>query len=249
LIKSGTPIYSGAKKPLKRDLIKAEVHGESGLAGAKILKQEKLTGNASQKIIEIVKANPNKISLIAIGPETNIAEAFIKNISLPFLIKEIVIMGGAITVPGNKNRVGEFNIFVDPDAADIVFNAQVKKILIPLDVCNSIFFSLNDFDKLRGSHLYGPIKNMMGLYIKGIHAFEKTKGALMYDPLAAYYLIKPEAYETIPMDIKIETVSELTRGMTVADRRNWGEKKYNVDVVTSIDRNAFVKDFFAILGS
>lgn len=247
LIKSDTPIYSGAERPLKRDLIKAVVHGEGGLAGAEIKKQEKLTGNASEKIIEIVHANPNKISILAIAPETNIAEAFIKDSELPSLIKEIVIMGGAISVPGNKNRVGEFNIFVDPDAADIIFSANVKKTLIPLDVCNEVFFSINDFEKLEGSPFYEPIKNMMGFYIEGIQTFEKTSGALMYDPLAAYYLINPEAFKTTPMDIKIETQSELTRGMTVADKRTWGEKKYNIDVVTFVDKEAFSKDFFSIL--
>lgn len=247
LIKSDTLLYSGAEKPLKRELIKAEVHGVGGLAGAKITKQEKLTGDASQKIIEIVKANPNKISIVVIGPETNIAEAFIKDISLPSLIKEIVIMGGAIVVPGNKNRVGEFNIFVDPEAADIAFNAQVKKILVPLDICNDIFLGLSDFDRLKGLRLYEPIRNMMEPYIQGIQTYEKTTGALMYDPLAAYYLINPKAYEIVPMDIKIETTSELTRGMTVADRRAWGEKNCNIDVVISIDRDAFVEDFFAIL--
>lgn len=247
LIQSNTPLYSGAKKPLKKDLIKAEVHGLGGLAGAVIAKQEKLTGNASKKITEIIRSNPNKISIIALGPLTNIAHALTQDPSLSFLIKEIVIMGGAIAVPGNKNRVGEFNIFVDPDAADIVFRAHVKKTLIPLDVCNDIFLSLSDFDRLKGSRLYMPIKKMMKPYIDGIKMFEKTKGALMYDPLAAYYLVNPKAYTIAPMDIAIETASELTRGMTVADRRVWGEKNYNVDVVESIDKGAFVSDFFRIL--
>jgi inosine-uridine nucleoside N-ribohydrolase len=247
LIKSNTPIYSGAEKPIKRELIKAVVHGEGGLAGAEIVKQEKLTGNASEKIIEIVRNNPNKISILAIAPETNIANAFIKNPKLPSLIKEIVIMGGAINVPGNKNSVGEFNIFVDPDAADIIFNAAVKKILIPLDVCNEVFFGIKDFDKLKNSSLYEPIKNMMGFYIEGIQTFEKTSGALMYDPLAAYYLINSKAFKTTPMNIKIEIQSELTRGMTVADKRTWGDKKYNIEVAVSVDKKAFAKDFFNIL--
>lgn len=247
LIESTTHIYSGAEKPLKRELIQADVHGEAGLAGAEITKEAELTKNAFQKIIEIVRANPKKVSIVTIGPETNIAEAFIKDPDLPSLIEKIVIMGGAISVPGNKNRVGEFNMFVDPDAADIIFKADVKKVLVPLDVCNDIFFNLNDFDRLKDSFLYDPIKNMMKYYIQGIESFEKATGAFMYDPLAAYYLINPGAYKTTPMDIQIETESDLTRGMTVVDRRNYGEKNYNVDVVTSIDREAFTSDFFNIL--
>lgn len=247
LIKSTTPIYSGAEKPLKRELIRADVHGEVGLAGAEITKEEELTKNASQKIIEIVRAYPKKVSIVTIGPETNIAEAFMRDPDLPSLVEKIVIMGGAINVPGNKNRVGEFNIFVDPEAADIVFKADVKKVLVPLDVCNDIFFTLDDFDRLKDSFLYDPIKNMMEHYIQGIESFEKATGAFMYDPLAAYYLINPEAYKTTPMDIQIEIKSDLTRGMTVADRRNYGEKNYNVDVVTSIDKEDFTSDFFDIL--
>jgi len=88
---------------------------------------------------------------------------------------------------------------------------------------------------------------MMRFFIKGIQTFEKTTGALMYDPLAAYYLINPKAFKTTPMDIQIETKSELTRGMTVADRRTWGDKKYNVSVAVSVDKKAFAKDFFSIL--
>jgi len=247
LVKSKTPIYSGAEKPLKRELIRADVHGEDGLAGAEDIKEAELTGNAYQKIIEIVRANPGKVSIVVIGPETNIAKAFIEDPELPSLIKELVIMGGAINVPGNKNRVGEFNIFVDPEAADIVFKADVKKVLVPLDICNNVFFTLDDFDRLKESSLYSPIKNMMKHYIQGIETFEKTKGALMYDPLVAYYLINPEAYKTTQMDIRIETKSDLTRGMTVVDKRSYGEKRYNVDVVTSIDREAFANDFFDIL--
>jgi inosine-uridine nucleoside N-ribohydrolase len=248
LIKSKTPLYSGAKKPLKRELIQANVHGASGLAGATIKKEESLSGDAAEKIIEIVRGNPHEISIVCIGPETNLAQAFLKDEQLPSLVKQMVIMGGAIEVPGNKNRVAEFNIFVDPEAADIVFRAPVKKILVPLDVCNDIFLTIEDFEKLRESPLYNPIKEMMKEYIGGIQKFEKTMGALMYDPLAAYYLINPGAYKISPMDIQIEINGDLTRGMAVADRRNWGEKKYNIDVVNFIDRDAFVNDFLEILG-
>lgn len=248
LIGSQTPIYSGASKPIKKDLILANVHGQNGLAGVEILKQESLSGNAVDKIINIVRANPNQISILVIGPETNIAEAFLRDKELPKLIKELIIMGGAISVPGNKNRVAEFNIFVDPDAADIVFKADVRKIIIPLDICNEVYFSLDEFERLKGSALYDPIIKMMHPYIKGIQTFEKTTvGALMYDPLAAYYLINSAAYELAPMDVQIETLSELTRGMSVADRRTWGDKNINVEVAVSVDREAFAKEFFEIL--
>ena len=247
LIGSNTPLYSCAATPLKIKLVQADVHGPSGLAGATITKKERLTGDAADRIIEIIRSNPNEISILTLGPLTNLAEALQKDKTIAPLIQEVIMMGGAIAVPGNKNRVAEFNIFVDPDAADIVFNASVKKTLIPLDACNEVFLTLDDFEQLKNSQLYEPIRAMMTHYIEGIQAFEKTTGALMYDPLAAYFIINPDAYVTERMDIQIETQSELTRGMTVSDRRTWGEKHLNILVAKSADRIAFVKDFLEIL--
>lgn len=247
LIGSDAPLYSGAVAPLEKDLIQADVHGESGLEGVKIIKEERLTGDASRRIIEIVKKYPKQVSILSIGPLTNIAKALIEDDSIASLVQEIVIMGGAITVPGNKNRVAEFNIFVDPAAADIVFRSGMKKTLIPLDVCNDIFLTHEDFMKLEGFYLYTAIWAMMEHYIKAIYTFENTSGALMYDPLAAYFLINPSAFSGEVMDVRIETESNLTRGMTVADRRIWGEKCPNIFVANSVNREAFEKDFLEIL--
>ncbi len=248
LIGSKTPLYSGSEKPLKRELIKAVVHGDSGLDGACIKVQENISDQAISKIISIVRENPGEVSIVVIGPETNIARAFISDPELPRLIKQLIIMGGAITVPGNKNRVAEFNIFVDPEAADIVFSSPVKKVMVPLDVCNDIILQMTDFERLKGSKLYEPLSKMMEKYIAGISAGEKVSGALMYDPLAAYYLINPAAYEIEQMDVKVETIGELTRGMTVADRRIWSDHESNVDVVTKIDAKSFIDDMLSILG-
>lgn len=246
LLNSNVPIFSGADKPLKKNQILANVHGVSGLAGANVTKKEKLNGLAVEKIIEIVRANPKQVTIVVIGPETNIAKAFIKDPELPNLIKQIVIMGGAINVPGNKSTVAEFNIFVDPDAAKIVFDAPVKKILVPLDVCNKIPMFLTDFNKIQGK-LRSPILSMMKEFIKGIAKFENFKGALVYDALATYFLVNPKAFTTTKMDVRVETKGELTNGMTVADKRSWEDQKLNVEVVTKIDRKNFVKDFIKIM--
>jgi pyrimidine-specific ribonucleoside hydrolase len=247
LLESDVPIYSGSDKPLKRDQILADVHGKSGLDGANVTKVEPLNGLAINKIIEIVRKNPNQVSMVVIGPNTNIAKAFIKDPDLPKLIKQLVIMGGTVEAAGNKSRVAEFNIFCDPEAAEIVFNAPVKKIVNPLDVANVMPMFLNDFERLNGSKLYGPITSMMSHFIKGIEKFESTKGALMYDPLAAYYLINPSACKTQPMDMRIETKGNLTYGMSVVDRRTYGEKDFNVEIITAIDRDTFVNDFINII--
>jgi inosine-uridine nucleoside N-ribohydrolase len=108
---------------------------------------------------------------------------------------------------------------------------------------------LEEFEELRGSELYPPIISMMKHFIKGIEKFELAQGALMYDPLAAYYLINPSAYKLTELEIHIETQGEFTYGMTVVDRRTWGEKRPNVSVVSNIDRQSFVRDFIRIIKS
>ncbi len=247
LVKSRSPLYSGAEKPLKKELIISDIQGINGLGGVEVPSKVKLDGLAVDKIIEIVKKNPKKITILAIGPLTNIALAFKKDPSLPSLIKELVIMGGAITEPGNKSRVAEFNFFIDPDAAEIVFESSVKKVLIPLDLCMKIPLYLKDFQKLKNSNLYPIIYQMMKGYIEKTLEFENTKGAMMFDPLAAYYLLNPTAYRFEKMDIRVETKGELTRGMSVAERRNWGDRKPNVNVATNVNREDFVSDFLKYL--
>jgi len=249
LLQKDIPLYSGSRKPLKRKLVKAVVHGKNGLAGIKEIKKESLNNLAVEKIIEVVRNNPNKISLVILGPETNIAKAFLKDKELPNLIKEIIVMGGALNVPGNKSRVAEFNIFVDPEAAEIVFNSKVKKVIVPLDVCNDIYFKLKDFNKLKGTKLYKPLSLMMKEFLKGITKDEGVERILVYDALAAYYLINPKAFLLEKADVRIETKGKFTSGMTVIEARKKAKKDFNVYIVKKIDRKKFLKDFIDILKS
>ena len=121
------PVYSGAVKPLERDLIQSIVHGESGLGDLTPQNEANLTHDAIEKTLSIIENNPHEITLVTLGPLTNVAKAIMKNSGIMSKLKEILIMGGAIKVPGNANRVAEFNIFVDPEAADIVFKFPPNK--------------------------------------------------------------------------------------------------------------------------
>lgn len=242
------PIYSGLEKPLQRELVKAVVHGDSGLDGLDMsATQFALTGDAPERIIELIKANPGKISILTLGPLSNIARALQKDPSIANDIKELIIMGGAIGVPGNKNRVAEFNMFVDPEAADIVFKTDIKKVVVPLDPCNHIILGIDTFEALRGTPLYEPLNSLMQHFIAGITFDEGVEGALVYDALAAYYLISPDAFTLKPMDIVVETKGEHTFGMTVAEKRPHKTPRYNADVVTHIDQEAFTRDLLAAL--
>ncbi len=242
------PLFSGLPKPVKRALISAVVHGESGLDGFDTSKTEfKLTESAPEKIVEIVRKFPGEVTILTLGPLSNLARAFLLDPQLPSLVKRVVTMGGAITVPGNKNRVAEFNFFVDPEAAKIVFEAIVPKILVPLDVCNDVVLQVNDFNQIKNDHLQRILIPMMKHFFAGLAGDEGTNGILVYDALAAYFLINPQAYKFEPMNIIIETTGEFTSGMSVAERRKYKSEVPNINVAIKIDDIEFKKDLFKFL--
>ncbi len=249
LVKSPLPVYSGKPEPLARSLVKAVVHGEGGLSGLDTSKTKfRLTDNAPEKIVETIRKFPGQITILALGPLSNLARAFQIDPELPSLITEIVMMGGAIDVPGNKNRVAEFNFFVDPEAADIVFGAKVPKTMVPLDLCNQIVIDLADFEALKG-RLGDVLRPMMRDFSKALAVDEGTGGILAYDALAAYVLLNRDSFEFRDMNVQIETKGEHTAGMSVAERRSYKLTEPNVRVACSVDRAAFCSDLFAALAS
>lgn len=236
------PVYSGEGKPLARGLIQAVVHGKSGLEGLDPTNEPELTGNAVEKILQTIKENPGKITLIALGPLTNVAKAIQKSPETMAKAKEIVMMIGAVRVHGNKSRTAEFNAFVDPEAADIVFRFPCKKTMVPLDACNHVKLQLEDFEQVKGS-LKAPVLAMMKPFIENISKDEGVKAALMYDPLTVYSIMNPQACTKKEYDIVVETKGEHTSGMTVAELRGLKAGKPNITVVESIAEAGFKKDF------
>lgn len=246
---SNTPLFSGAGAPLAREQILANVHGASGLDGASIRSEVKLDGLATEKILEIVRENPNEVSLLILGPQTNIARAIQQDPETMKLVREFIIMGGAFDVPGNKNRVAEFNICVDPEAAAIVAEFPVPKTYIPLDVCNEIQVPIEAFEQIENEAIRDELLSALQPYIRNIQRSElATRGALMYDALAAYYLLKPEICETKDEALVVETKGEYTFGMTLVDKRPFSKKEsINATIVTNIPEKQFVDDYFALL--
>jgi inosine-uridine nucleoside N-ribohydrolase len=246
LLGSSAPLYSGAAKPLRRRLQTGRVMGDSGLGGIHVPKKEPLNGLAISKIREIIRANPGEITILAIGPLTNIAKAFQEDPKLPSLLKNIVIMGGSLG-KGNTNRVAEFNFFTDPDSASIVFQSNVEKVLIPLDLCYTVPFLLRDFKQLKETSYFRMIWKLVDSFIEYLSLYEGQQGAIIYDALAVYYALKPTAFVLEPLDILIETQGELTRGMCVIEARSYIQKNPNVLVAMDVNRQQFKTDFFNIL--
>lgn len=243
------PLFSGAAKPLVREQVVATVHGDTGLGGITVTEEARLDGGAVDEIVRIVRENPGEVTLLILGPQTNIALAIQRNPDVMRQVRELVIMGGAFTVPGNKNRVAEFNICVDPDAAAIVAGFPVKKTYVPLDVCNSVQVPIEEFGRINNAVIRDELQSILTPYIASIQSTElSTRGALMYDALAAYYVIRPEVCEVRSEAIAVETKGEFTYGMTLIDTRPFSKKEPdNARIVTSISEQQFIDDYFAIL--
>ena len=216
------PVAAGAQHPLFQKLITAEFwHGENGLANIELPPSKcKVDPRwAPDLIIELVHATPHEITLVPVGPLTNIALALQKDPSIVPLVKEVILMGGSIS-GGNVNAAAEANIYNDPEAAQIVFQAGWPLTMVGLDVGDKTLFSRNHLDELGKTH--GPVND----FIYGVTKFlielgEKfgDSGTPMYDPLAVGAAIDATIVHTQPMHVDVETVGTYTRGETVANRR------------------------------
>jgi len=243
------PVAGGAQHPLNQQLITAQFwHGKNGLAGVE-LPASKCKADSRfgpDLIIELVHKYPHEITLIPVGPLTNIALAVSKDPSIVPLVKDIVIMGGSIT-GGNVNGAAEANIYGDPEAASIVFNAGWVVTMIGSDVGERTLMARKHLSQLQALH--GPesdfIFKLADFYLT---RSEKSgySGAAMYDPLAVATVIDPTLITLKEMHVDVETKGEFTRGETVANRMGSNENNvlhgdhYEIEGVIDLKPNAKV---------
>lgn len=242
-------VAGGAHHPLNQKLITAQFwHGKNGLADVE-LPASKCHADSRfgpDLIIELVHQHPHEITLIPVGPLTNIALAVSKDPSIVPLVKNIVIMGGSIT-GGNVNGAAEANIYNDPEAASIVFNAGWMVTMIGSDVGERTIITRKHLADLQALH--GPesdfIAKLADFYIT---RSEKSgyQGAAMYDPLAVAAVIDLTLVTLKEMHVDVETRGEFTRGETVANRMGFDEKNvlhgdhYEIEGLTPLQPNARV---------
>jgi purine nucleosidase len=243
------PVAGGAQHPLNQKLITAQYwHGPNGLAGVELpapkCKADPRFG--PDLIIELVHKYPHQITLIPVGPLTNIALAVSKDPSIALLVKDIVIMGGSIT-GGNVNGAAEANIYNDPEAAAIVFNAGWIVTMVGSDVGERTLILRQHIAELQSAHMPEGdfVARLADFYVT---RSEKSgyQGAAMYDPLAVGAVIDPTLVTTKEMHVDVETKGEFTRGETVANRMGSNENNvlhgdhYEIDGVVELKSNAKV---------
>jgi inosine-uridine nucleoside N-ribohydrolase len=242
-------VAAGAQHPLNQKLITAQFwHGKNGLADVELpaskCKADPRFG--PDLIIEMIHKYPHEITLIPVGPLTNIALAVSKDPSIAALVKDIVIMGGSIG-GGNVNGAAEANIYNDPEAAQIVFNAGWMVTMVGSDVGERTLITRKYLAELQSSH--GPqsdfIAKIADFYL---NRSEKSgySGAAMYDPLAVGIALDPTLGTLKEMHVDVETKGEFTRGETVANRMGSNENNvlhgdhYEIEGVIALKPNARV---------
>ncbi|KAF2955247.1 nucleoside hydrolase [Marinitoga sp. 38H-ov] len=243
------PVFAGSSKPLLREQIVApNIHGESGLEGANLPEPKKELENKNylEFIAENVYSNPNEITLVAVGPLTNIAKFALNYPDLIPLVKELVIMGGGIKF-GNTTPRAEFNIYADPEAAQIVFNAGFNLTVFPLDVTHQAKIYMDEIKEMQ--KFESEIVSKMGVLLEFFHQtyydIFKIEGAPLHDPCTIAYLIKPEIFEFEEYYAQVETKGELTYGETVVDY--WHLKEPNSKWALKVDRKEFINLLFSQL--
>lgn len=239
------PVFAGCDRPLKRPLITAEnVHGKTGLDGIELPEpQMPLQAQHSVDfIIETLRNAPEKtITICSLGPMTNTAQALLKAPDIAARVKRIVLMGGGFFEGGNITPSAEFNMFVDPDAAKIVFAAGIPLTVIPLDVTHQALTSKEWVDGLRRmDNQVGPAVAAWTDFFER-YDMEKygSEGAPLHDPCVIGYMIKPELFSGRFINVEIEADSPLTVGAMVADWWNVTGRLANAEYLRDIDRDGF----------
>lgn len=238
-------VYAGCDRPLDRDLVTAEhVHGKTGLDGPDLPEPTMPVEDthAVDFIIETLRQeSAGTVTLVPIGPLTNIATAFRKAPDITRNVREIVLMGGAYFEVGNITPAAEFNIHVDPQAAEVVFRSGAPIVVMPLDVTHKALVTRarNDAFRAIGNRVGVAVAEMTDFFERYDREKYGSDGAPLHDPCTIAYLIRPELFSGRKINVEIETRSELTMGMTVADWWGVTDRAPNALFIGDVDADGF----------
>ncbi len=239
------PVFAGCEAPMNRTLVTAEhVHGKTGLDGPTLPDPTMplQDTHAVDFIVETLRREtPGTVTLCPLGPLTNIATAFRQAPDIIARVAEIVLMGGAYFEVGNITPSAEFNIYVDPDAADIVFRAGCKLTVMPLDLTHKALTSRERVEAFRA--IGTPVGKAVAEWTDFFERFDKEKygslGAPLHDPCVIAYLIRPDLFAGRHINVVVETEGRFTTGMTVADWWRVSGRDANAHFMRDVDDTGF----------
>lgn len=238
-------VFAGCAAPLARPLVTAEhVHGKTGLDGITLPAPTMPLSpvHAVDFLIETLRSQPaGSVTLCPLGPLTNIATALQRAPDIAPRIAEIVLMGGAYFEVGNITPTAEFNIYVDPEAAQIVFGAGVPLVVLPLDVTHKALTSRARVEAFRA--LATPVGQAVAAWTDFFERFDMAKygsqGAPLHDPCVIAYLLRPDLFTGRHINVEIETEGRFTTGMTVADWWGVSDRPANALFIGGVDDAGF----------
>ncbi len=245
------PVYAGADRPLLRPYHDgSEFHGAEGFGDASLPLSSRIPQEekAWDGLYQAAKKNPGTLELITMGPLTNIAIALEKYPELPSLIHRILMMGGSAT-RGNRTPCAEYNIFADPEAAQVVFRSGIPIVMCGLEVTEQAYLLPEEWEALSKN----PGKRAQFFHKASGHILEKNlqnghPGFCVHDAVPVFYLVQPESFTAETAGVFVETQAELTLGKTVTDL--YSDKQFDIKntlVVLDLDRKAFISALLAAL--
>ncbi len=237
------PIYAGADRPMFREPLEASgFHGENGFGGIEypVPPSDVSEEKAWDAIYRIAKECSGELVIVAVGPMTNLGIALAKYNDLPQMIKRVVIMGGA-AIGGNVTPSAEFNIYEDPEAADMLFCSGIPVYMCGLDVTMKAYMTGEDLDKVAalGSPQAKLFRDIFQMSLDKCLKMGQP-GVSLHDPIALYYAVDDSIFETHHVGIRVETKGEITLGKTVTDLYSDKQMEHNAYIVTDVDREAFL---------
>jgi purine nucleosidase len=243
--KPETRVFAGCEQPMSRPLVTAEyIHGETGINGIDAIDPD--TPLQSEHAVDFIiatllAADAGSVTLVPMGPLTNIATAIEKEPAILQGIDEIVLMGGAMREGGNRTPSAEFNILVDPDAADIVFRCGRPITVMGLDVTHQVLSTEDRVARIEA--LANPVAAATAGMLSFFHRYDTEKyssqGTPLHDPCTVAWLLKPELFEGKMCNVSVETKSELTLGHTAVDFWHVTDRPINANWIHAVDADGF----------
>ena len=214
------PVYAGAERPLVRDAVAADdVHGATGLGAAHLPEaRSSPAGDGVEFLLSSLQTRPGEVTLVATGPLTNLARAEARVPGVLRQARQVVLMGGAVRVPGNITPTAEFNFYADPHAARQVLASEAEMVLVGLDVTDQVWLKQVDLQACTGAYAA-----FCRAACEPVIAFESAHygfaGMHVHDPVALGAALWPQLFRTQQLWVDVETSGELTVGQVVVDQR------------------------------
>ncbi len=239
------PVFAGCDRPRRRELLTAEhVHGKTGIDGADLA--DATTALQPQHAVDwmietLLAAGEREITICPVGPMTNVAAVLETAPETARHIREIVCMGGGFFNGGNTTPTAEFNVFVDPEAAQIVLHCGAPVTMLPLDVTHKALMTDAWITQVRelGSRTGAAAAGMLDFYERFDVDKYGTFGGPLHDPHVIAYLLRPDFYRGRHCNVEVETESPLTLGMTVVDWWSVTDRPANCQFITEVDSDGF----------